>query len=68
MTASWWLENPLDAPDSYYKSCRWCLPECQAACTDPVCRGRGYGEIHGEGCPGRPPGHLDACTCKRGAR
>jgi len=34
-------------------------------CNDPVCRGRGYGEVHAYECPGKPPGRLDACTCKR---
>jgi len=61
----WWLGDPLNAPDSTYTACKWCPPEDQVLCSDPVCRGRGYGEVHAYECPGKPPGRLDACTCKR---
>jgi len=65
----WWLENALDAPENYYKSCKFCPVEDQRTCSDPVCRGRGYGETHEDlKCPGIPPGPVNACTCKRGAR
>jgi hypothetical protein len=47
----------------YPRECEFCTYEAALACTDRICRARGYGEPHIETCPAVRTNDTEDCIC-----